>query len=133
MVTSEMVYNYGMMKKLPYVLLRIGIAITFIGVGIFILQDPRGWGLMVQPWALKLIPGSLVQVMISTAIVDIIIGILLLFNIWTWLAALVGAIHLLIVLITTGVTVITVRDIGLLFATTALCFATLPDWITRIL
>lgn len=117
------------MQKLPFNLLRIGLAIVFIWVGVFIIQDPHGWGSMIQPWALKLIPGSLDQVMISTGTLDILIGIFMLFNIWTWLAAFVGAVHLLIVLVTVGVNVITVRDIGLLFATLALMAASSPYWI----
>lgn len=119
------------MKKLPFNLLRIGLAIVFIWVGIFVLQDPQGWGLMIQPWALKLIPGSLVQTMVVTAIVDIIIGVMILFDFWTWLAAAVGAIHLAVVLITVGVTAITVRDIGLMFGCLALMAAALPDWIIK--
>ena len=117
------------MKKLPFHLLRIGLGITFIWVGIFILQDPSGWGSMLQPWAFNMMGSSLNQAMISTAILDIAVGVFMLINIWTWLAALVGAGHLAIVLVTVGINTITVRDIGLIFATTALMFQSLPDWI----
>jgi len=66
--------------------------------------------------------------MIGTAILDILIGFFLLIDFLTWLAALVGAIHLIIVLTVSGITDITVRDIGLLVAALALMIDSLPQW-----
>ena len=119
------------MNTLSFHLLRIGLAITFVWIGVFILQDLRGWELMIQPWALKLLSGSLAFAMVSTAILDIVVGLFLLLNIWTWFFAFVGALHLIIVFITVGINIITVRDIGLLFATAALMVGSLPTWIVR--
>ena len=56
----------------------------------------------------------------GTAILDIVIGALFLIDCFTWLAALVGALHLITVLTVSGITDITVRDIGLLAGTVAL-------------
>ena len=64
--------------------------------------------------------------MVATAILDIGIGVLLLVNRLVWMAALAGAIHLIIVLATSGVTDITVRDVGLLAAALALAVNFLP-------
>ena len=115
------------MKKISYHVLRIGLAITFLWIGVLILQNPEAWGGYLQPWALKLIPGSLVNAMLATAILDILVGICLLFNIFTWIAALLGAFHLVVVLSTTFITEISARDIGLLFAILALAIEALPQ------
>jgi hypothetical protein len=64
--------------------------------------------------------------MIGTAILDIIIGSLLLIDSFVWLAALVGAIHIIIVLVVSGITDITVRDIAILAAAIALMADSLP-------
>jgi hypothetical protein len=69
--------------------------------------------------------------MIGTAILDITIGAFLLFDFLPWLAALVGAIHLIIVLTVSGITDITVRDIGLLVAALAIVIDSLPPSITN--
>ncbi|PIS08273.1 hypothetical protein COY43_01625 [Candidatus Berkelbacteria bacterium CG_4_10_14_0_8_um_filter_35_9_33_8] len=65
--------------------------------------------------------------MIGTAILDITIGAFLLVDFLPWLVALVGAIHLVIVLVVNGITDITVRDIGLLVATLAIVIDSLPQ------
>jgi len=118
------------MKKISYHVLRIGLAITFLWIGVLIIQSPEAWGGYLQPWALKLIPGSLVNAMIATAILDILVGVCLLFNIFTCIAALLGAFHLVVVLSTTFITEISARDIGLLFATLALAIEELPQKIS---
>jgi hypothetical protein len=64
--------------------------------------------------------------MIGTAILDIIIGAFLLFDFFPWLAAAVGAIHLIVVLTVGGITDVTVRDIGLLAAALAIMVESLP-------
>ncbi|MEK9175162.1 MAG: hypothetical protein AAB795_01060, partial [Patescibacteria group bacterium] len=65
--------------------------------------------------------------MVVTAILDIVIGALLLVDILTWLAALVGTIHLAIVLVVSGITEVTVRDVGLLTGAVALMIDSLPQ------
>jgi hypothetical protein len=62
-------------------------------------------------------------------ILDIIIGAFLLINFLSRFAALVGVIHLVIVLAVSGITDITVRDIGLLVAALALMIDSLPQWV----
>lgn len=114
------------MKHIPLLILRIGLAITFLWIGVLILAQPESWGELMAPWALRLLPIPLTQAMIGAAITDIVVGGLLLFNVLPWIAALVGAIHIAIVLIVSGITTITVRDIGLLSATLALTLETLP-------
>ena len=102
-------------------------AITFLWIGVLIFKNPEAWGGYLQPWAAGLLPIPLAQAMIGTAVLDITIGAFLLFDFLSWLAAFVGAIHLVIVLTVSGITDITVRDIGLLVATTAIMIDSLPQ------
>ena len=115
------------MKKTPFHFLRVGLAITFLWIGILIFKNPEAWGGYLQPWATGLLPIPLAQAMIGTAILDIAIGIFLLADIFTWLAALFGAAHLVVILMVSGITDITVRDIGLLAGTLALMIDSLPQ------
>ena len=119
------------MNRISFHLLRVGLAITFLWIGILIFKNPEAWSGYLQPWAIELMPIPLPQAMIGTAILDIIIGALLLIDVFTWLAALVGAIHLIIVLAVSGITDITVRDIGLLVGGLALMIDSLPQIITK--
>ena len=115
------------MKPLSFHILRVGLAITFLWIGILILKDPVGWGGYVQPWVANLLPISLKGVMIGTALFDIIVGIFLLIDYFTWAAALLAAFHLIIVLTVSGIDVVTVRDIGLFTAALALAISAWPE------
>src|SRR3989344_170200 len=108
------------MKKTSFHILRVGLGITFVWVGVLIFKEPQAWGGYLQPWAAGFLPIPLEQAMMGTAILDIVIGALFLIDCFTWLAALVGALHLITVLTVSGITDITVRDIGLLAGTVAL-------------
>ena len=114
------------MKKTSFHILRVGLAVTFLWIGVLILRQPEAWGGYLQPWAARLLPVPIPQALMGTAILDLAVGALLLLDALVWIAALVGALHLLIVLITSGITDITVRDIGLLAAAVALMAESLP-------
>lgn len=106
--------------KIAHYILRIGLAITFIWIGVFIYRDPVSWGSFLKPWAASLLPISLKTAMFGTAALDIAIGLTLLAGYFVWLAGGIAALHILVVIITTGINAITVRDIGLLAATIVL-------------
>ena len=91
-----------------------------------ILKDPEAWGGLLSPWAMDLLILPLKETMIGAAILDIAIGVLLLVDFMPWWAALFASIHLIIILATTGITAITVRDIGLLGGTIAIMTTTWP-------
>lgn len=117
------------MKKTSYHFLRVGLAITFLWIGVLIFKDPESWGGFLQPWAAGLLPIPIKEAMIGTAILDIGIGVFLILDFLPWLAAFVGAVHLVIVLAVSGINGITVRDIGLLAASLAIMIDSLPQWI----
>lgn len=118
------------MRKISFHILRVGLAITFLWIGVLIFKNPEAWGGYLQPWAAGLLPIPLSQAMIGTAILDITIGAFLLFDFLPWLAAFVGAIHIVIVLTTSGITDMTVRDIGILAGIVALMADSLPKIFT---
>lgn len=115
------------MNKNASLILRIGLAVTFIWIGVLILMNPAAWTGYLQPWAMALLPVPIEQAMFATAIFDILLGIALLVGIKTWIAAFLATGHLLIVLITSGINDVTVRDIGLVFASAALFANTVPS------
>lgn len=114
------------MHKFSFHVLRVATAITFIWIGILILKSPESWGGYLEPWAVNLLPVSVTTALVATAFVDIAIGVLLLIDWYAWVAALVASIHLLVILITSGITDITVRDIAILGGTIALFAETMP-------
>ena len=121
------------MKKTSFHILRVGMAITFLWIGILIFKEPEAWEGYLQPWAVNLLPFSLKTAMLGTAILDILIGFFLLIDYLTWPAALIGSFHLIIVLIVSGINAITIRDIGLLAATLSLSVSSLPVGFCRFL
>lgn len=114
------------MKKASFHILRVGLAITFLWIGVLIFKQPEAWGGYLQPWAAGLLPIPIAQAMIGTAFLNITIGFLLLIDSFVWLAALIGAIHLVIILTVSGITDITVRDIAILSAVMAIMADSLP-------
>ncbi len=119
------------MKRLSYHISRIGLGITFLWIGVLIFNNPVGWGGYVQPWALSLLPVPVVQIMTATAILDMTLGVLLLLNIFVWAVSFVAALHVVSVLIVSGITDITVRDIAIFYCALALLVDSLPQFIAN--
>ncbi|MEK7567206.1 MAG: DoxX family membrane protein [Patescibacteria group bacterium] len=116
------------MKISSFNVLRVGLAITFLWVGVLILQSPEAWTGFIKPWAADLLITTPEKTMIGTAIFDIVVGFLLLIDFFTFWASVLAAIHLFIVLIVSGIDVITVRDIGLLAGAMAVAMRAWPDF-----
>lgn len=114
------------MNEAGYHILRVGLAITFLWIGVLILEDPSGWADMIPSWAQDLMFMSAKNAMIATAVLDIAVGILLLVNFLPWVGGVVGAAHLAIVLVVVGISAITVRDIGLMAGCIAVAVHTWP-------
>ncbi len=115
------------MKHYAYHILRIGLAVTFIWIGVMIVSNPAAWTGYIQPWARSLLPGPIEQVMFVTGIFDVIVGLVLLAGFKTWIASFLAAGHIAVVMITSGINEVTVRDIGLFAAALALAIETCPD------
>lgn len=105
-------------------------AITFLWIGILIFKNPEAWGGFIQPWVANLLPVPIKEAMMGTAVLDILIGFFLLINKFAWLAGAIGSAHLVIVLVTSGINEVTVRDIGLLGGAIAIAVSAWPKKIT---
>jgi len=114
------------MNKSSFHILRISLAITFIWIGVLILKNPESWGGYLEPWAVDFLPVSVTQALLGTAILDILIGILFLIDWLTWFAGFMASLHIIVVLTVSGITDITVRDIGLLTAALVVMIEDLP-------
>lgn len=113
-------------KSYAFHILRVGIAVTFLWIGILIFASPEAWGNLLLPWAAGVLPVSLEQAMLGTAVLDIVIGLFLLLDVYTWFFSLMALVHLGIVIIVAGITPGTARDIGLFAGCLALIFETWP-------
>ena len=114
------------MNSYAFHVLRVGLAITFLWIGVLIFQDPVGWAGFIRPWAADILLASPEKVIIATAVLDILIGFLLLVDFLTFWASLLASLHLVAVLAVSGIDAITVRDIGLLAGALALVISLWP-------
>lgn len=101
------------MSRTAFTVLRVGLGITFVWIGVLIFREPENWGALLQPWAAGLLPVPLRDAMLGTAILDILVGLALLVDVWVLAAAVVGAVHIVTVLVTVGIQAVTVRDIAI--------------------
>lgn len=108
------------MNALSVHILRIGLGVTFVWIGVLIFNAPETFAGYIRPWAMDILPVSIRQTMRATGVLDVVIGVAFLIGIRMRLTAFVASIHLLVILIVSGITDITVRDIGLLSGTVAL-------------
>ena len=106
--------------------LRIGMAVTFIWIGIMVLQEPLVWSSYLQPWAANLIPTPIEQAMRTNGVFDIIVGAMFLVTPLAFIAGILGTIHLTMVLVVSGINEATVRDIGLLAASIFIALVYFP-------
>lgn len=122
------------MNKTSFHILRVGLAITFLWIGILILKDPAAWSSYINSWATNLLASfgtTPIQAMISTAYLDIAVGALLLINRFIWLGALIGALHIVMVLVVSGINEATVRDIAILGGTIAIFYDSMPEFLSK--
>lgn len=115
------------MNKASFHILRVGMAVTFLWIGVLILKNPVAWSGYIEGWVLDLLPTTPEKVMIAIAIQDIAIGAFLLIDMFTWVAAAAAVFHLATVLIVSGINDVTIRDIGLLAGSLALFVQTIPQ------
>lgn len=109
---------------IPYVILRIGLGVTFLLIGIDILRNPQNW--------IGYVPGgvplglSREGLLAATGVFDAIVGLGLILRVMPKVSSGLAALHLIGIIITSGIDPVIVRDIGLLAAALALFF-----WPTR--
>ena len=119
------------MTKAAFNILRVGVAVTFLWIGLLIFKDPVSWTGYIGDWAQDLMVLDAVAVMTLTGIFDMIIGLWLLLDYKVWIPASLATLHLASVIVVSGINSITVRDIGLLAASLALFFDSAPNSFLR--
>ena len=62
-------------EKISWLVLRFGLAVTFVLIGIFILRDPISWTGYISPWAIRLLPVAPEKFMFWTGVLDVLLGI----------------------------------------------------------
>lgn len=103
-----------------YFVLRVGLGITFLLIGIDILRHPDVW-LGYLPASLPFgIPRELGLKL--NGVFDVGLGLLLTIRMFPKIVAALAATHLIGILVSYGLDAVTVRDVGLLGATLALFF-----------
>ena len=100
----------------PKVVLRLSLAITFFWIGVLIWQDPSLWASYLSDWFVKILPITPTLLLKITSILDLGIGVLFALNLFTKWIGLVGVIHMIAILISSGITDVTIRDVAIMGA-----------------
>jgi len=112
------------MDKRIITLLRFGLGFSFLYPGISMVVEPGAWLGWFPSLIIDNLPGAIpaLYVAYATGFFDILIGSLLVLGVLLRYVAVLGAIHLIsvIVLGPAGSLVITFRDVGLIFSLAAL-------------
>lgn len=103
---------------LPYMTLRIGLAVTFLWIGFDILKHPGLWiGYLPPQQIIDLPPATILRFI---GLFDISLGLMFLSRATSRLAGLLASIHLIGILITNGIAAGLIRNLGLIGATLAI-------------
>lgn len=118
------------MKTSGYHILRVGMGITFLWVGILIFREPEFWSGFMPVFVIKMFD-NLIPFTMLTGVVDVLIGLFLLFDLLTFWIALIAFAHLIGILLLTGIDDTTVRDIGLAAGAFALAVEGAPESVRK--
>ena len=106
--------------KNPLFVIRIGLAVVFLWIGIDTLLHPIVWLAWVPQWLLNIIPFSPTMFMYIQGSVHVLLGSLLLVGFLTRKAAAVAAVILAAIIITLGFNDLAARDFAILTIAIAL-------------
>ncbi len=102
--------------------LRLGLAAVFLWFGLSQLMDGVNWVSWVPAWAPALLHLPPALIVLANGIFDTAMGALIAMNLFTRIAALFAAVHILFITFEVGFNELGVRDFGLSMATFALFF-----------
>lgn len=106
-------------QKLPSLFLRIGLAAVFIYAALAVFLDPFSWIGFFPKWLRALAPDQLL--LLGHSVSELILGLWLLSGWKTFYAALISALVLVAIVVSSpGMLDITFRDVGLALAALAL-------------
>jgi len=115
------------MVPTAFLVIQLGLAFVFVWTGVLIFKDTPGWADIIRnSWVARFLPMSPESAMRGTAVFDIVIGIWLLTGAFLWLSSLIAGLHLITVLLVTGIMAPSYRDVGLLAAAAGLTLYAFP-------
>ena len=105
----------------PLFIIRLGLALVFLWFGISKVLQPDAWIAWLPQWTEQL-PISTTTQLFLQGIGEAVLGVLLLFGLFTRVAAAIAAILLVAVIVTIGFNDIAIRDLAILSIAIALVF-----------
>lgn len=102
--------------------LRLSLAGVFLYFGFSQLFDGVSWVGIVPTWAVSLLHMPPAMIVLGNGLLEVVLGGMLAVGILVRWVALILALHLLVIALGFGLTLVGVRDLGLTLATVALYF-----------
>lgn len=106
-------------KDAAPIVLRVGLALVFLWFALQQLMSPDMWTAVVPDYVVSISHLSAKTLVYFNGIFELVFGALLLFGLFTRVAALLLALHLIEIILSVGYGAIGVRDFGLCVATFA--------------
>ena len=103
--------NFNM--KYPQLILRIGLGVVFFYFGIMKFFNPVFWTSFIPVYIENLLPISINLFLYIQGLVEVIIGLALIFGFYTRLFSFLTASILFVIMVSLGFNDVTVRDFGL--------------------
>lgn len=107
-------------QKIGVTILRLALAFVFLWFGFSQLSNAAAWTGYVPAWATSIMSAGTLVLM--NGLLEVILGMLLAFNIFSKYVALLLSVHLFVIAASMGFTAIGVRDFGLSLATLSIFF-----------
>jgi len=99
--------------KYPQLILRIGLGVVFFYFGIMKFFNPVFWASFIPVYIENLLPISINLFLYIQGLVEVIIGLALIFGFYTRLFSFLTASILFVIMVSLGFNDVTVRDFGL--------------------
>jgi len=107
----------------PILLLRVGVGLTLLYIGVVAVADPETWALYVPLW----VPGPAVSCITVCGVLDLVLAALIIAGRALPLASFLAAFHFAALILGYGVDDATFQSFGLMFASLALFVLSLPE------
>lgn len=115
-------------KDIAPIVLRIGMSLVFLWFSYSQLTNPAMWTRLVPEYAVSLTGMAATTLVYTNGVFELVFGLLLLAGLFTRIAALALAIHLIGIINSVGYGPTGIRDFGLCLATFAVFFFGNDKW-----
>lgn len=93
--------------------IRYGLAFVFFSFGISQFLHPENWVQLLPDFLINILPGTTIMTIVGTY--NMIVSLMLVLGLYVEIAAILGIMHLVLVLTRIGFGFPGIRDVGLLF------------------